>query len=99
MRSSLIPEGFVMTINPFYAAHETSLSRLPEHDWQILRNRSHRGINWTVEKLGRRWLVQGCFGNFPSYRTKHEAGEMIDNLIIAESHHRAKLQWDAENSA
>ena len=88
-----------MNINPFYAAHETSLSRLDNHDWQPLYHKAIRGIDWCVEKIGSRWTPQRCFGNFPLYRTKREAGEMVDDLICAESRHRARLQWDAEHSA
>lgn len=86
-------------MNPFYNAHETSLSKLSDHDWNVLRHRAARGIDWTVEKIGRKWAVQSCFGNFPMYRTKREAGEVAGNLILAESRWRAHEQWERDHAA
>lgn len=85
-----------MSSNPFYDAYETSYSKLSEHDWNVLRHRAARGIDWTVEKVGKHWAVQDCFGRFPLYRTKREAGAVVSNLICAESRWRAHQQWEAE---
>lgn len=83
--------------NPFYAAHETSLSKLSDHDWRILNSRFLRGIDWYVEKIGSRWYPSEAFGNWPPFRTKRAAGEAAENLVMAEVRHRAKLQWNAEH--
>jgi hypothetical protein len=69
--------------------HETSLSTLSSDDWQILRGRWARGIDWVVSKVGRRWALSESFGNFPLFKTKSAAYEAASNLILAESAHRA----------
>lgn len=84
-------------VNPFHDAHETSLSRLDEHDWQVLSNGWSRGIDWNVSKLGRHWVLPEAFGKFPLFRTKREAYDAGDALIIAESHWRARQRWTAEH--
>jgi len=71
--------------------HETSLSKLDNHDWQILSHRWARGIDWCVEKIGRKWAVQACFGNFPLFKTKTAAYNTVSALILAESRHRNAL--------
>jgi hypothetical protein len=68
--------------------YETSLSSLSEHDWQILRNRWARGINWFVCKLGRKWTLTSDFGSFPLFTTKTAAYEAGTALILAESAYR-----------
>ena len=79
-----------MADNPYYDAYETSLCSLSEHDWQILSNRHARGIDWYVHKLGSRWEVIDLFGkNIPLFKTKRQAGEFADNLLLATSRYRA----------
>jgi hypothetical protein len=82
--------------NPFHAAHDTSLSSLSDHDWQVLRSRWHKGIDWNVGKLGRFWQVTGdCFKGAPLFKTKKAAFDYASNLILAESHWRAHQEWEA----
>jgi hypothetical protein len=71
---------------------ETSLSKLSEHDWSILSNRWARGIDWNIEKLGKKWHILGDTGGFPLFKTKSAAYDALTNLILAESHHRAWLR-------
>jgi hypothetical protein len=71
---------------------ETSLSKLSEHDWQIIRNRWARGVDWVVSKCGKKWQIMGDLGKgFPLFKTKKEAYEAATNLLLMESHHRAEL--------
>lgn len=69
-------------------AHETSLSGLSNHDWQILHNRWARGIDWVVSKVGGGWMLSESFGNFPLFKTKKAAYEAGTNLILAEARYR-----------
>lgn len=86
-------------MNPFYDAHETSLSTLSEHDWSVLRNTVARGVDYFVGKLGRRWqIILPAFSTFPLYRTKTAAYEACSNLVIAESRWRAYQQWESEHA-
>lgn len=87
-------------MNPFYDVHDTSLSNLTDHDWQVLRSRCMRGIDWTVQKLGRKWTPLACFGkNAPLFTTKTAAGDYVDNLMRAERHYRSKLEWEQSVAA
>jgi hypothetical protein len=82
--------------NPFYDAYETSLSRLSDSQWAQLSNFWSRGSDWTVSKVGRKWLLSERFGNFPLFKTKKEACEAASRLILAESRWRGKKRWDSE---
>lgn len=79
--------------NVLATAHETSLSALSDHDWQVLSNRWARGIEWMVQKVGtRHWIISEVvpqFKAFGLFKTKREAFEAVTNLILAESHWRA----------
>ena len=78
-----------MKYNPYYDAHETSLSKLNEHDWMILSSRWGRGIDWYVHKIGSQWAIIDAFGHWPLFKTKRAAGEAADNLLLAESRYRS----------
>lgn len=71
----------------------TSLGALSDSEWNILRNRWSRGIDWNVEKIGRKWNIH--FGGFPLFKTKKAAYEAGANLICAESKHR---YWKEHNA-
>ena len=87
-------------MDPFYAAYETSLSKLDDHEWNIIRNRWARGIDWCVGKVGRKWQVIDCFGRgWPLFKTKTAAHDAVSNLVVAESHWRGKLRWDVEHAS
>jgi len=89
-----------MSANPFYDAHETSLSKLDDHDWHILSSRWHRGIDWTVGKVGKRWEITGRLGEgFPLFKTKTAAHDAASTLILMESRYRSRLAWDREQAA
>jgi hypothetical protein len=73
-------------------AHSTSLSTLSDHEWHILSSRWSRGIDWTVCKMGRKWIINidhPSFRAFPLFRTKTAAYDAATNLILAESRYRA----------
>lgn len=77
-------------MNATIDAYETSLSKLSEHDWNVLRNTWARGIDWYVCKVGSKWTLSRVFpGAWPLYKTKKAAGEAADNLICAEARWRA----------
>jgi len=68
----------------------TSLGKLSDHDWQVLRHTWSRGQDWFVFKVGKRhWRLAPAYGNFPLFKTKTEAERVGSNLILAESRHRA----------
>ncbi len=70
-------------------AYETSLSKLSDSEWHQISNRWARGIDWNVQKFGRKWAIMGeHFQAFPFFRTKRAAGDALDKLILAESHYR-----------
>ena len=69
--------------------HETSLSKLSDHDFQILKSRWNRGIDWIVHRCGRKWELISDFGNFPLFDTKSAAYDAGTNLILIESRYRA----------
>jgi hypothetical protein len=74
-------------------AHETSLSKLSDHDWNVLRSRWHRGIDWNVKRLGHGWEIIGDLGRgFPIFPTKTMAYNAGEALILAESLRRAALK-------
>jgi hypothetical protein len=85
--------------NPFYDAHETSLSHLSDHDWNVLKSRWHKGVDWYVHKTGSRWTIIEAIGKFPLFRTKRHACQVADDLMLAESHWRSHQQWEADHSA
>lgn len=66
--------------------HETSLSSLSDHDWQVLHNTWARGIDWFVENINGKWLP--TFGNFPLFRTKSAAYDAGTALVLAEARYR-----------
>lgn len=69
----------------------TSLSNLSEHDWQVLRHRWAAGAN-VARKVGRRWSVDDFVGKpWPHFRTRKAAVQAIDDLVCAESRHRAAI--------
>ena len=68
---------------------ETSLARLSEHDWQILSNTWARGVDWYVQKIGRKWAPIEIFGAFPLFKTKREAEAAATTLLLWESRNRA----------
>ncbi len=73
-----------------FTPEETSLSRLDNHDWQILSNAWSRGVDWYVRKVGCKWCPIEPFGAFPLFKTKREAEEAATRLILWESRCRAK---------
>ena len=76
---------------------ETSLSKLSEHDWKVLSSRHSRGIDWMVHKMGRHWVITPSeLKGFPLFKTKREAYEAADNLILAESHWRLHCRMTAD---
>ena len=71
---------------------ETSLSKLSSHDWMICQNRWTRGIDWVVEKVGKKWTPLECFGKgWPLYKTKTEAYDRVTDLILMEARHREEI--------
>lgn len=68
----------------------TSLGSLSDHDWQIIRHRWARGIDWNVQKVGKRhWEIVGRIGQgFPLFRTKKAAYDIGDELVRREALHR-----------
>jgi hypothetical protein len=71
-------------------AHETSLSKLSDHDWQVLRSHwsMYSGFSF-CRKLGRKWTVDGFGIVGPLFTTKGAAERYVSNLICAESRWRA----------
>ena len=85
-------------MNPFYTAHETSLSNKNEHDWNVLRSHwSMFGGFSFCRKVGRKWTVEGFGIIGPLFNTKKAAEEYVSNLILAESHWRKHQEWEATN--
>ncbi len=83
-------------MNPFYDAYETSLSKLSEHEWRILQSTWARGEDYWIYKVGKKWALIDAFGGFPLFKTKTAAHDAGTKLILAESRHRRKLQWEEE---
>jgi hypothetical protein len=74
---------------------ETSLSKLSEHDWNILRNTWSRGVDWYVQKVGKRhWVPIEAFGNFPLFKTKREADEAATTLLLWEARRAERRQHE-----
>lgn len=75
----------------------TSLGKLSNHDWHVMRSRWSRGVDWFVFKVGKRhWRLADEYGNFPLFTTKAAAYRVGSDLILAESCHRAWLEYQAE---
>lgn len=74
----------------------TSLSKLSDHDWQVLRSHwaMYTGFSF-VQKLGRKWTVQGFGMNGPLFRTKTAAERYVSNLVCAESRCRMERRQEA----
>ena len=84
-------------IEHYYDVHDTSLSKLDEHDWNVLKNRWCRGIDWCVRKIGRQWMITlDHFDGFGLFKTKRAAMEAVDKLILAEAGWRKKLELERE---
>ncbi len=79
--------------NPFYDTYETSLGKLSGHDWNVLTSRWNHGIDYNIGKVGKRWEILSFADAHPIFKTKREAYTYAENLILAESRHRAKLAW------
>lgn len=87
-------------MNPFYAAHSTSLSALMDGEWSQISCRWSRGIDWNIHKVGRKWEIGGDLGRgFPLFKTKGAAYEAGSKLILAESRWRAHQRWEQERAA
>lgn len=41
-----------------------------------------RGIDWCVRKVGNKWALLDCFGNFPLFKTKKAAYEMATAFVL-----------------
>ncbi len=78
----------------------TSLSVLPDHDWHILSSRWSRGVDWNINKVGKKhWEIAGRLGQgVQLFRTKTAAWKYGSNLICLESHHRAWV-WHCDGAA
>lgn len=86
-------------MNPFYTAHETSLSLLSEHDWNVLRSHWSRFSGFSFcRKIGRQWTVEGFGIRGPLFKTKTAAEQYVSNLICAESRRRSHQQWETEHA-
>lgn len=68
-----------------YAAHETSLSTLPDHKWYALQAQWAHGATHNIRKIGRRWALPDALGRFPLFATKAEAFKVGQELISAEA--------------
>lgn len=88
-------------MNPFYTAHETSLSKLSDHDWNVLRSHWSMFSGFSFcRKVGRKWTVEGFGISHPQlFIRKGDAEQYVSNLILAESRWRAAQQWEMENAA
>ena len=88
-------------MNPFYTAHETSLSKFSEHDWNVLRSHWARYSGFSFcRKIGRKWMVEGFGISHPSLFTrKGDAERYVSDLICAESRWRSHQKWEMENAA
>ena len=40
------------------------------------------GIDWCVMKVGKKWRLMDCFGNFPLFNTKKSAYEAAESFIF-----------------
>lgn len=82
--------------NPYYDVHETSLSKLSEHDWNVLSSRWRRGIDWNVAKLGKRhWYILGeQFKAWRLFKTKTAAYEAHNVIMLAEARSRAAKRYE-----
>lgn len=70
----------------------TSLSKLDERDWNVLRNTWARGGYPWVRRLGRKWIIDHpdhLFDGFGLLKTRKAASEAVDNLICWEARCRA----------
>lgn len=76
--------------------NETSLARLSEHEWQILSNTWSRGVDWYVQKVGRKWTPIDIFGTFPLFKTKREAEQAATTLLLWESSNRSLKRQQLE---
>lgn len=55
-------------------------------DYKIAFNFWIRGIDWCVMKVGKKWALLDCFGEFPLFATKKAAYEAADKFIEIRSH-------------
>ncbi len=44
-----------------------------------------RGIDWCVCKVGKKWALLDCFGNFPLFTTKKAAYEAATAFVMLKS--------------
>ncbi len=51
-------------------------------DRQMATNLWMRGIDWCVRKVGKRWALVDCFGNFPLFNTKKAAYETATAFVM-----------------
>jgi hypothetical protein len=77
---------------------ETSLARLSDHDWHILSNTWSRGVDWYVQKVGRKWAPIEIFGAFPLFKTKREAAAAATTLLLRESSNRSVARLKQEEA-
>lgn len=50
---------------------------------QMAINNWTRGIDWCVRKVGKKWALLDCFGNFPLFKTKKEAYEYATRFVLS----------------
>ena len=68
----------------------TPFSDLDEHNWSIVRHLWGRGIDWSIRKVGRKWMIGETYGKcWPLYKTKSAAYDALSNMICAESQLRS----------
>lgn len=68
---------------------ETSLSKLPHLEWQHIQNCWSHGIDWCVQRIGKKWAVMsGLYVNAPLFKTKTAAYNFITELVLIESRNR-----------
>ncbi|MGU9981485.1 hypothetical protein ACJ4V0_15730 [Phreatobacter sp. HK31-P] len=68
------------------------LGTLSSGDFSLVGNRWSRGIDWFVFQAGDQWKVCDSFGPFPLYPTQDEAYENATDVLLAESHRRARAK-------
>lgn len=79
------------TKNQLEEVEETSLSKLTDGEWSQVSCRWARGIDWCVEKIGKKWGVSpGISKGFPLFKTKKAAYEAAETLVLWESRCRAQ---------